>query len=60
MRYNESTDEKNSGFRSAFLLRMSDKRKEGTREGTVVTDVGEIMKEMLNLTIQIRYVRSLF
>jgi hypothetical protein len=38
---------------------MSDKRKEGTREETAVTDVGEIMKEMLNLTIQIRYVRSL-
>ena len=35
---------------------MIDERKEGTREETVVTDVGGIMIEMLNLMIQIRYV----
>jgi hypothetical protein len=32
---------------------MNDKLKESTGEERAVTDVGEIMKEMLNLMIQI-------
>lgn len=38
---------------------MSDKRKECTKEETVVTDVGEIKKEMLDLMTQTHYIRSL-
>ena len=48
------------GFRNACLRRMNDKRKEGIREETVVTELGEVREEMLNLMIQTRHIRSLF